>query len=42
MNEDDEWSKVRFVVDDWMLVVEEESGREDGEVYMCADGAERR
>ena len=24
MNEDDEWSKVRFVVDDWMLVVEEE------------------
>lgn len=39
MNEDDGWSKAPFVVDAWMLVVEEESGRE---VYICADGPERR
>ena len=38
MNEDDGWSKAPFVFDAWMLVAEEESGREDGEVYMHADG----
>lgn len=42
MNEDDGWSKAPFVFDAWMLVAEEESGREDREVYMHADGPKRR
>lgn len=41
MNGGGGWGRAPFVVDAWMLVVEE-SGRENGEVYMRADGPKRR